>query len=115
MEPSGIRRKVDDLGRVVLPVGMRRALGIGEGDEVEVWLDGDRLVVAKPAEHCTFCGGDAGLQEFRKRVVCWSCLAALRALARQGAADPDRARPQPGDDEQSLLGSDDLLLGDDVP
>lgn len=87
MERTGIRRKVDDLGRVVLPATLRRALGIREGDEVEVALDGDRLVLAKPAERCTFCNGTDGLEAFRGRVVCWSCLAALRALAREREAD----------------------------
>lgn len=104
MEPSGIRRKVDDLGRVVLPVGMRRALGIAEGDEVEVWLDGDRLVVARPAERCTFCDGEEELRNFRDRVVCWSCLAALGALARERAAAGGRSAP--AEAEQSLLGTD---------
>jgi transcriptional pleiotropic regulator of transition state genes len=114
MEASGIRRKVDDLGRVVLPVGMRRALGIGEGEEVEVWLDGDRVVVAKPAEHCAFCGGQEELRGFRGRVVCWSCLAALRALARDGGevtGEPVAAAPGR---EQSLLGDDDARSEDEV-
>lgn len=87
MQPTGIRRKVDDLGRVVLPATMRRTLGIREGDEVEVSIDGDRLVLAKPAERCTFCDGGEELETFRDRVVCWSCLAALRAVAREHAVD----------------------------
>jgi transcriptional pleiotropic regulator of transition state genes len=85
MKPTGIRRKVDDLGRVVIPATMRRSLGIGVGDEVEISVDEGRLVLAKPAEQCTFCGTDQDLGAFRGKVVCWSCTAALRALDREHA------------------------------
>ena len=83
MKPTGIRRKVDDLGRVVIPASMRRSLGIGLGDEVEVSVDGGRVVLAKPADNCTFCGSEHNLGAFRDKVVCWSCTAALRALDRE--------------------------------
>ena len=83
MKPTGIRRKVDDLGRVVIPASMRRSLGIGVGDEVEISVDEERLVLAKPAERCTFCGSEVNLGAFRDKVVCWSCTAALRALDRE--------------------------------
>lgn len=83
MEPTGIRRKVDDLGRIVIPAPLRRALGIAEGDEVEVSVDGDRLVLRKPAERCAFCSSTTELNDFRGTAVCWSCMAAIRALDRE--------------------------------
>jgi AbrB family transcriptional regulator, transcriptional pleiotropic regulator of transition state genes len=86
----GIRRKVDDLGRVVIPAPMRRALGIAEGDEVEVRMDGETLSLAKPREACTFCGAREDLSEVLGRPVCWSCVAAVRARGREG-----RERPGP--------------------
>ncbi len=82
-EAKGIRRKVDDLGRIVLPAPFRRALGIGVGDELEVILDGDRLVLSRPRERCTFCDATEGLDSFRGKAVCWSCAAAVRALDRE--------------------------------
>ena len=85
MKTTGIRRKVDDLGRVVIPASMRRSLGIGLGDEVEITIEDDRLVLFKPAERCTFCGSTEDLGTFRDKVVCWSCTAALRALDRERA------------------------------
>jgi transcriptional pleiotropic regulator of transition state genes len=88
MEPTGIRRKVDDLGRVVIPAPLRRSLGIEVGDELEVRLDGDRLVMAKPADRCVFCGAGSELQAFHERLVCWSCAAALRALDRERRGEP---------------------------
>jgi AbrB family transcriptional regulator, transcriptional pleiotropic regulator of transition state genes len=83
MKPTGIRRKVDDLGRVVIPASMRRSLGIGLGDEVEISIDEGRVVLAKPSERCTFCNAEEDLGSFRDKVVCWSCTAALRALDRE--------------------------------
>ena len=88
MKPTGIRRKVDDLGRVVIPASMRRSLGIGVGDEVEISVDEGRLLLVKPAEACTFCGTADNLGSFREKVVCWSCTAALRALDREHSDEP---------------------------
>ena len=93
MEPRGIRRKGDDLGRIVIPAQIRKAFGIAEGDELEVALDGDRVILAKPAERCTFCGVGDGLTTYRGKLVCWSCTAALRALDREHRGEPAPRRP----------------------
>jgi transcriptional pleiotropic regulator of transition state genes len=82
MARSGIRRKVDDLGRVVIPSSIRKMLGIAEGDLVEIHVDGDRVVFSLPREQCTFCGSYLHLETFRGKVICWSCTAALRAKDR---------------------------------
>jgi AbrB family transcriptional regulator, transcriptional pleiotropic regulator of transition state genes len=84
---SGIRRKIDDLGRVVIPSSMRKTLGIREGDELEFRLDGEHIVLGRVADQCTFCGATEHLERFREKVVCWSCMAAIRAVdrARTGA------------------------------
>lgn len=89
MRSTGIRRKVDDLGRVVIPVGIRRSLGIDEGSELDVAVDGDRIVLAKPQDACVFCGDDREpLQIFRERRICPGCLAEVAALD-----DPRRGVP----------------------
>ena len=77
MKLSGIARKVDDLGRVVLPVEMRRALGLTAGDEVDISLDDNAIFLRKVEAKCTFCGGSDNLRAFRERQVCASCSAAL--------------------------------------
>ena len=74
---SGIARKVDDLGRVVLPVEMRRALGINSGDEVDISLEESAIVMRKVEARCTFCGSTEGLRSFRGRQVCSSCVGEL--------------------------------------
>ncbi len=81
MKSTGIRRKVDDLGRVVIPAGIRRSLGIHEGDSLEVAVDGEHVILAKPTDRCVFCGSEDGpLESFRGRVICRPCVGSLRAL-----------------------------------
>ncbi len=77
---TGIRRKVDDLGRVVIPAGIRRSLNIREGDALEVHVEGDDVIFCKSADQCVFCGSDEGLQGFRAKLVCRSCIVAVGAL-----------------------------------
>lgn len=84
----GIRRKVDDLGRVVIPSTIRKALGLAEGDEVEISLDGERVVLERAQRRCAFCGADDETEVFRDTAVCWSCMAAIRALDRERTAEP---------------------------
>jgi AbrB family transcriptional regulator, transcriptional pleiotropic regulator of transition state genes len=103
---SGIRRKVDDLGRVVIPAQIRRALNIREGDAVEVTVEGERIVLARPRDACVFCGReDEDLLRFRNRLVCRDCVRGMGAIderartsldaAWAAAAAPDPA-PAPG-------------------
>ncbi len=77
---SGIRRKVDDLGRVVIPAGIRRTLGIREGDALEVSVQGEEVVLSKPVEQCVFCRTHQGLRTFRDKAVCATCAAGVGTL-----------------------------------
>lgn len=74
---TGIRRKVDDLGRVVIPAGIRRSVGIREGDAVEFHVEGEQVILAKPIDQCVFCGEAEGVEEFRDRPVCPRCASEL--------------------------------------
>jgi transcriptional pleiotropic regulator of transition state genes len=102
---SGIRRKVDDLGRVVIPAGIRRSLSMREGDTVEVTVEGERVVISRPQDACVFCGREEDdLQGFRGRLVCRDCLASLgvldeRTRAAEVAAWDTPAAPVPGSPE----------------
>jgi transcriptional pleiotropic regulator of transition state genes len=75
----GLPRKVDHLGRVVIPVEFRRLLGIVEGDEVEITMDGDRLVLVRVEPACVFCGSITDLRHFRDRWVCAGCASEIGA------------------------------------
>lgn len=79
MKSTGIVRKVDELGRVVLPVELRRTLDIEEKDPIEISLDGDKVILRKYHAVCIFCGGEKDLREFNGKRVCRKCCKALSA------------------------------------
>ena len=73
MKTTGIVRRLDSLGRVVPPMEMRRALGIGDRDTIEFTLEGDAIVIRKCQLGCVFCGSEKDLIEYRERLVCPEC------------------------------------------
>ncbi|MCZ7528051.1 MAG: AbrB/MazE/SpoVT family DNA-binding domain-containing protein [Acidimicrobiia bacterium] len=79
MKSIGMARKVDQLGRVVLPAELRRLFGIREGDLVEIFVEGDRIVLSKIEERCVFCGTALDLREFAGKLVCRGCTSQLTA------------------------------------
>ena len=74
MKSTGIVRKVDELGRIVLPIELRRTLDIGERDELEIYLDDDKVVLKKYEPSCIFCGSSCGLVTYHGRNVCMECI-----------------------------------------
>ena len=70
-------RKVDDLGRIVLPVELRRLHGIQTGDALEISVDGDSIVLRKLSQGCVFCGTVEGLSVYRSRSICAGCRSEL--------------------------------------
>ena len=76
---NGVARKVDQLGRVVLPVEMRKSLRIDVGDLVMMSADGDRIVLEKVEQRCVFCGGNDQLRDFTRKLVCAACVEKLTA------------------------------------
>jgi len=81
---SGISRKVDRLGRVVLPAELRKQLEINEGDLMEIAVDDDgRIVLEKVAQRCVFCRATppTELREFEDKLVCEPCVERLSGSA----------------------------------
>ena len=78
MKSTGIVRKVDELGRIVLPVELRRCLGIEVKDPIEIYVDGDGIILRKYQAACVFCGSVRNTVEFRGRNVCPECIEKLR-------------------------------------
>lgn len=78
MKSIGIARKVDQLGRIVLPAELRRLFNINEGDLVDISVDGETIVLAKVESRCVICSGADGLKEFQQKQVCASCRKGLR-------------------------------------
>lgn len=77
MKSTGIIRKVDHLGRVVLPVELRRTMDIAERDELEIFIDDDRIVLQKFEPACLFCGSSNSLVSYREKNVCLECVKKL--------------------------------------
>ena len=73
MKSTGIVRKVDELGRIVLPIELRRNLDIAERDELEIFVDGENIILRKHEASCIFCGGPVTLQ-FKGKYICSECL-----------------------------------------
>jgi transcriptional pleiotropic regulator of transition state genes len=79
-------RRVDDLGRIVLPVEMRRMFGIRAGDELEIGVEGGAIFLRKVEARCVFCDQDEGLRPYRDKKVCAACADHVSALVAPGTA-----------------------------
>ena len=78
MKPTGTIRRMDELGRIVLPIELRRMLDITEGDEIEIALEDDRIVLQKLEKPCVFCACVDGLVYFRGKGICKTCLEQIK-------------------------------------
>lgn len=81
MKATGIVRKVDELGRIVLPIELRRTLGIAERDPLEIYVDGDSIVIKKYQAVCIFCGNPHDTVKIKGKCVCPDCLKELSEKA----------------------------------
>jgi transcriptional pleiotropic regulator of transition state genes len=80
MKSKGIVRKVDELGRVVIPIELRRTLGIGEKDALEIYVDGERIMLKKYEPACIFTGNAENLIYYRGKMISKECLAELAEI-----------------------------------
>ena len=71
---------MDELGRIVLPVELRRTLDIAERDELEIYLDDDKVVLKKYEPSCVFCASMRGLVAYRGRNICEECAQEIKKL-----------------------------------
>jgi transcriptional pleiotropic regulator of transition state genes len=93
MKSTGVVRKVDDLGRIVLPSELRKVFGIHEGDELEISVEGERVILQKRAETCVFCSAEEPAIVYRGRMVCAACAGELGQLARGELELPESKTP----------------------
>jgi transcriptional pleiotropic regulator of transition state genes len=78
LKSTGIVRKVDELGRIVLPIELRRTFGIAEKDALEIYVDGENIILRKYEPDCIFCGNAKDIEVFKNRNVCSECMAELK-------------------------------------
>jgi len=80
MKATGIVRKVDVLGRVVLPIELRKNLDIEREDPIEIYVDGDYILLKKYEPACIFCGNAKDVKRIRDKNICADCIKELQTL-----------------------------------
>lgn len=78
MKATGVVRKVDELGRIVLPIELRRNLGIDIKDSLEIFVEGENVVLKKYQPCCIFCGEANEVVSFMGKNVCKTCIESLQ-------------------------------------
>lgn len=80
MKATGMTRQVDELGRFVLPIEIRRALDIKEKDSLEIFTEEDRVILRKYEPACIFCNNADNIVYYEGKRICRECLAKLKDL-----------------------------------
>lgn len=79
MKPTGIVRKVDELGRIVLPIELRRTLDIAEKDYLEIYVGDSSIILKKYHPACVFCDNTKDLVNYNGKKVCHDCIEKLKS------------------------------------
>ena len=74
MKSTGVVRKVDELGRVVLPISIRQTMDINEKDPLEIFIDENRIILQKYHPACEFCNNVDNIIYFGDKRICRSCI-----------------------------------------
>ena len=80
MTSTGIVRKVDELGRIVLPIELRRTLEIAERDSLEIYVEGSTIILKKYEPACIFCGDAKDVVNYKGRNICRTCLDEMKKI-----------------------------------
>ena len=78
MKSTGVVRQLDTLGRIVIPIELRRTMDIAIKDSLEIFVEGDRIILQKYQPCCIFCGDSGDVTSYRGKLVCKHCLEELR-------------------------------------
>ena len=79
MKATGMVRRVDELGRIVLPAEIRQAMDIQLKDSLEIYTEGDTIVLKKYQQSCVFCKESEDLELFEEKRICHACLAKIKS------------------------------------
>lgn len=74
MKSTGVVRKVDELGRIVLPIELRRSLDIAEKDALEIYVHGEQVILKKYQPACVFCGEARDISNYKGKNICSECM-----------------------------------------
>ncbi len=79
MKSTGIVRKVDELGRIVIPIELRRTLGIDVKDSLEIYVDAEKIILKKYEPACIFCGSADNVENYKGKIICGQCLEEMKS------------------------------------
>ncbi len=88
MKSTGIIRQIDRMGRIVLPAELRRSMDIEVADTMEIFVEGDAIILKKYHPACIFCDSCREIVRFKGKTVCAKCLRQLRASP-EGPENPE--------------------------
>lgn len=74
MKSTGIVRKIDDLGRMVIPIELRKTMNINKKDPMEIFVEDDKIILKKYEPACIFCGSADDTFEYKGRTICSECM-----------------------------------------
>ncbi|MFR5684209.1 MAG: AbrB/MazE/SpoVT family DNA-binding domain-containing protein [Clostridia bacterium] len=74
LKNTGVKRKVDELGRIVIPIELRNKLNILEDDTLDIYIDRNSIVLKKEENTCMFCGSTKNLVSFKEKQICHDCI-----------------------------------------
>lgn len=80
MKATGIVRKVDDLGRIVIPIELRRNLNIEIKDSIEIFVDDEYIMLKKYEPSCIFCGNAHNVKKVEDKNICSDCVGKIKGL-----------------------------------
>ncbi len=78
MKPTGFVKKIDEMGRIVIPKNVRKTIGAEIGDSLQFFIDGDNIIMKKFSVSCAFCGSENELTELNEKYICAECIARLK-------------------------------------
>lgn len=81
MKSTGVVRKLDNLGRIVIPIELRRTMDIGLRDTLEIFVEDDKIILKKYHPACIFCNDARDVVRYKDKLICRSCLDQLKSQA----------------------------------
>ena len=81
MKSTGIIRRVDELGRVVIPIEIRNKFSISEKDPIEIYVEGSSIILKKIEPNCIFCGNSKSLTTYKDKLICTKCAKKISELS----------------------------------
>ena len=73
MKSTGMVRKIDELGRIVLPIEIRNNLDLNSKDALEIYIEGESIILKKHQDSCVFCGSTKDIKSYKGKYICEAC------------------------------------------